>query len=196
MLAALCESVGVKADIIDFSGPPVGRSPIGGRYIVVRPPTIRQEWHAASRNPHPGYIGQAADALRKHFKVISVADVDPPREVFVDPHIEADEYFHRGQLSIEQLLSLVSGAAGCVGGVGWVLPACVAYRTPLFLIYGGCLGHNGPQRILDPRLDTTNLYGAMPDEPCHCTSSTHACAKSVSRFDAHIDRFAEALTTA
>jgi len=194
MLQGLCDSVGLKADAIDFSGPPVGRSPVGGRYIVVRPPTVRQEWMAASRNPAPGLVGQAADAMRKRgFKIVSVADVSPPAEVLVDPAIEADEYFHKGELNVEQLLALVAGAAGCVGGVGWLLPACIAYQTSLLLIYGGCLGHNGPQRILDPRLDTSRIHGAMPDAPCHCTRSDHSCSRSIRNFDAHVDAFADRL---
>ena len=189
MLEALCMEMRVKTDTLDFTGPPTGKPPVEGRYVVVRPSTIRQEWHASARNPAPGLIGQAAQALREHFRIISVADISPPHEILVDPPFEADEVYHRGELHVEQLLSLVANATACVGGVGWLLPACVAYRVPLLLLFGGCLGHNGAARVLDPRMDTRRICGAMPDEPCFCTRSDHTCAKRITGFSAHIDRF-------
>jgi hypothetical protein len=192
MLQALCESVGVKAETLDFSGPPVAnldREP----YILVRPVTRRTEWKSDSREPRAEYLCEAVEAMRPHYRIISVADIAPPHEVAVPPLPWADETYHNGEKTVEELLALVAGAAGVVAGVGWAVPACIAYRTPLFLVYGGCLGHNGPARIMDPRLDTSRIYGVMPDSPCHCRDSSHACTKSIADLDRHIEAFAAGL---
>ena len=188
MLEALCQSIGVKAETIDFSGPPVAkvdREP----YIVVRPVSRRTEWYSETREPKPEYIAQAVTALRKRYRVVSVADLKAPDEVAVGPLPYADETYHRGEMGLEQLLELVAGAVAVVGGVGWLVPAAVAYRVPMFLIYGGCGQHNGPARIFDARMDVSRIHQALPDHFCMCGASEHDCDKTISNLGAQIDSF-------
>lgn len=188
MLEALCAEMRVKAGMIDFSGPPVPRL-VREPYIVVRPVTNRTEWQAGSRNPKPEYVARAVDALRQRFRVVSVADISPPHETVEAPLPYADEVYHRGELSIEQLLAMVAGASAVVGGVGWLAPMAVAYRVPMLLIFGGWGMHNGPARIFDPRMDTSRIHQALPDRFCLCGSRDHACDKTISRLDEHLERF-------
>jgi hypothetical protein len=194
MVEGLCKAAGVKAaslvfDLPRFDPPSIKRRP----YIVVRPATIRKEWVAASRNPLPEYIARAAEKLREHFHVVSVADLVPGEEWAVPPLPYADEQFHAGELQLEQLLGLVGGAAGVVGGVGWLVPAAVAYQTPMLLIYGGQGTHNSPKRVLDPRMDTSLIYEAIPDRLCMCASKDHACDKRIAKFDEHLERWTSQL---
>jgi len=189
ILGALCEKAGVHADKLDFAGPPVERV-ARAPYVVVRPATIRAEWRADGRNPQPEYIARAAATLREcGYRIISVADLRAGEEWALPPLPVADETYHAGELPIERLLALVAGAAAVVGGVGWLVPAAVAYRVPMLLLFGGWGRDNGPQRIFDPRMDTSLIHQALPDRWCVCGDRAHACDKTISNLDEHLERF-------
>lgn len=189
LLQALCADLGIAPEAIDFSGPPVLSEP-RPPYVVIRPATVRSEWMAEARNPQPEYLAQAAASARRHgLHIISVADLAGGHEWAAGPLPEADERYHAGELGLEWLLALVAGAAGVIGGVGWLLPAAIAYRVPMLLIYGGAGGYHGPERILDPRMDQSRLEQAMPDAFCRCRDHTHACDKTITAMEAHIDRW-------
>lgn len=189
LVESMCQSVGLVRDKLDFSMPTTGvkRKPV----ILVRPPTVRTEWPATARNPLPEYVAAACDALRHHFRIISVADLKPGEEWLVGDAPFAHETYHHGELRLADLLELLEGAAGAVGGVGWLLPACVAYRTPLLLIYGGWGAYNSPQRVLDPRMPTEAIVQAVPDRMCMCQNNKHDCDKTISNMEAHIERFVQ-----
>lgn len=182
MLQSMMRSVGIQQHLepIDFQGPPVTPSVRERPYIVVRPSTLRREWMAPGRNPHPGYIAAVVDRLRAHYTVIVVADIDPPAEWAAEPVPRGDENYLHGELSLEQLLSLVAGAAGLVGGVGWLLPAALAYKVPMLVVYGGWGSVNGPSHTLDPRIDSRCLVHALPDHFCMCSDKHHHCDKTIS----------------
>jgi hypothetical protein len=193
MLQALLGSAGVDAGSVTFDLPRFVK-PKKKPYIVVRPVTVRKEWPALSRSPLPEYIARAAARLRHDFRVISVADVADGQEWALEPLPEADETYHHGELSVSELLGLVAGSAGGIGGVGWLVPASMALKVPMLLIFGGCLFHNGPGRIFDSRIDSSLIHQVMPDRPCYCGSKDHACNKTISRIDEHIERWALGLT--
>lgn len=192
ILQGLEESLGVRLRAPNMAGPPVAphaKIP-ADPYVVVRPATIRTEWRADSRNPNPEYIAEAAAAARSTgLKVISVADLQPGAEWALDPLPVADETYHAGELSILELLALVAGASGLIGGVGWIVPAAIAYRVPLLLIFGGWGLHNGPGRIFDPRIDTSNVVQAVPDEFCMCAKNNHPCNKTITQLERYTDEF-------
>lgn len=192
MLQALCDDVGLNAPTVDFTGPPV-RSAERAPYIVVRPVTRRTEWKSASREPDPQYVARAAAALRRQFRIVSVADLAPPHEIAIGALPAADETIHHGELAVEDLLGLVAGAAGVIGGVGWAVPAAIAYRVPMLLVYGGSGFHNGPERIFDPRMDTSRMVQAVPDRFCTCARADHDCAKQITALDRSIESFAKVI---
>jgi hypothetical protein len=188
ILGSLMQSVNLQRRKIVFDGPPVpklDRKP----YILIRPATVRQEWRADARNPLPEYLCQAADALKDHYQIISVADLKEEHEWAVGDLPFAHETYHKGELRLEDLLALTAGAAGVVGGVGWLAPAAVAYRVPLLLVYGGWGAANGPQRIFDPRMDTTLVTQALPDAYCQCNDRGHNCARTITNFGEHLANF-------
>lgn len=194
MLEALCAALGVKADRLIFDLPASVRGKARLPYIVIRPATVRAEWPAAARNPLPEYLALAAEVLRKDFHIISVADLASGAEWPVLPLPCADETFHAGELGIDELLGLVAGAAGVVGGVGWLVPAAVACRVPMFLIYGGWGKDNGPTRIFDKRMHTDLVEQAIPDRFCMCSRHNHACDKRITHIGGQLDRWALGLT--
>lgn len=190
MLDRLLHSQGIYTDKVDFSGPPVTRVVQSRRpYIVVRPATVRNEWLAAARNPRPDYLCQAVEALRGEYDIISVADLQPGAEYAVEPLPYADERFHGGELQIESLLALVAGAAGVVGGVGWLFPAAVAYQVPMLLVYGGWGRFNSPQMIVDHRMDVSRIVQAVPDRFCMCNDRFHDCDREITQFAEYLKRF-------
>jgi hypothetical protein len=60
----------------------------------------------------------------------------------------------------------------------------------MLLIYGGWGAVNGPQRVLDLRMDSSRIVQAMPDRFCMCNDRAHGCDKSISNLDNAIERFA------
>lgn len=178
----------------EFDLPDFGPPPVAGRYVVVRPVTVREEWRADTRNPLPEYIAQAAAEMRRRgFRVISVADLEPGKEWALDPLPAADLQFHAGELPVEQLLALVQGAAAVIGGIGWIVPACIAAKIPAWIVCGGQGGFNAPELITHPAMDLSRIAFAVPDNFCRCTQKQHDCDKRIADYDQRFAAWADRL---
>lgn len=176
---------GVRPAEMDL--PDFGPSPVSGKYVVVRPATVRSEWRADSRNPLPEYIAEAAALARSRgYQVVSVADLCKEEWLVGEPP-DADHTFHAGELGLEELLALVQHASAVIGGIGWIVPACIAAKVPAWIICGGNGGYNAPERITDKRMDTSRIGWAMPDNYCRCVEPIHNCDKRIS---SHAEKFA------
>lgn len=180
-------SIGVEPGAMDL--PDFGRSPVDGKYAVIRPVSVRAEWRADARNPLPEYVNSAVKILRSQgYTVVSVADLEPEKEWAVGDLPDADIRFDHGELPIEKLLDLVSSAAVVVGGIGWIVPAAIAAKVPAWIICGGQGGFNHPNLITDCTMDLSSIYFAVPENYCRCTRREHECDK---RIIDHDKRFAE-----
>lgn len=171
-----------KFDLPDFGNSPIrSNKPVA----IIRPVTVRREWMNPARSPKPEYVNQAARILRQRgFYVVSIADIQQGQEWLVGDPPEADEYYHKGELSLTQLLAAIQGAAVVVGGVGWIVPACIAAGTPLYVILGGNGGHNAPEKITDKRYMNLKRVGwAKPERFCMCSNNNHQCEKTINGFD-------------
>lgn len=158
---------------------------------VVRPVTLRNEWPNRARNPNPDYVSRAASMLRAEgYHVVVVGDCDWRHEPLVEPMPTGDTMFTKGELSVEPLLGLIQRASVVVGGVGWIVPACMAYGTPAVIIGGGNGAHNAPELVTDPRVDCSRMRFILPDHYCRCSNMRHGCNKVIRGFDA---RFMDAL---
>lgn len=178
----------------EFDLPDFGPSPVEGRYVVVRPATVREEWRADTRNPDPQYIASAAAEMRRRgYQVVSVADLEPGKEWALDPLPPADIQFHKGELAVEQLLTLVQHADAVLGGIGWIVPASIAAKVPAWIICGGQGGYNSPEHITDPCMDLSRISFAVPDNFCRCTLKQHACDKRIADHDARFAAWADRL---
>lgn len=173
----------------EFDLPPLPPSPVEGKYVVVRPATVREEWRADTRNPDPEYIAwAAAEAMRRGYKAISVADLQGNHEWAVGPLPPADVQYHKGELPVEQLLALVKGAAAVIGGIGWIVPAALSAKVPAWIICGGQGGFNAPELIC-PAGSTITF--AVPDNFCRCKLKQHNCDKRISDYDSKLASWAD-----
>jgi len=170
----------------EFDLPPLPPSPVEGRYVVVRPVTVRQEWRADTRNPEPIYIAEAAVlAKMRGYKVISVADLQDGQEWMVGGFMPyADVRYHKGELPVEQLLALVKGASAVIGGIGWLVPAALCAKVPAWIVCGGQGGYNAPE-LITPK-GQTNITFAVPDNFCRCRLKQHTCNKEIKNYDAKL----------
>lgn len=186
IIQGMTKAFGIEPGIFDL--PDYGPPTIAGPYAIIRPATIRREWIAASRNPDPIYILEAAEIMREAgLTVISVADLQHEQEWIVGDEPLCDIKLHNGELSVTELLSLTRHATAVVGGIGWIVPACIAMHVPAWIICGGQGGYNYPGRITDQnKMDLSRMAFAMPDIFCMCTKSDHNCDK---RITGHRERF-------
>ena len=162
---------------------------------LVRPATVRREWKATARNPLPEYIAQAVERVRRDFYVVSVADLSGAEEIALQPLPYADLQLHSGELDVKQLLGLIQAAELVIGGVGWIVPACIAAKTPLFCILGGNGAYNSPEAVTDKRMDIRRVGFAVPDSYCRCRDMQHNCNKTISNLDEQLEAFLGHLRT-
>ena len=178
----------------EFDLPDFGPTQVLGRYVVVRPVTVRAEWRADSRNPLPEYVFRAAEAARAAgYTVVSVADLEDRREWAVGELPPADIRFHAGELHVGELMSLTQNAAALIGGIGWIVPAAIATKVPALIVCGGQGGWNAPGRITDPIMELSHIEFMIPDNFCMCREKTHDCDKRISQFDDLLARWIERL---
>lgn len=187
IIQGLTASFGVPPG--EFDLPPLPPSPESGKYVVVRPVTVRSEWRADTRNPDPHYINVAAHyAYHQGYRIISVADLQEGQEWLIGPEPYADVRYHKGELPVEQLLSLVANASAVIGGIGWSVPAALAAKVPAWVVCGGQGGFNAPELICPP--DSTITF-AVPDNFCRCRLKQHGCDKRISDYDSKLAQWAD-----
>ena len=187
IIPGMIASFGVMPGAFDL--PPLPPSPEKGKYVVVRPATVRSEWRADTRNPDPGYIGLAAlEAAKRGYLVISVADLVEGVEWMVGFPPVADREYHKGELPVEQLLSLVANASAVIGGIGWLVPAALSAKIPAWVICGGQGGFNAPELICPSE---STITFAVPDNFCRCKLKQHNCDKRISNYDSKLATWAD-----
>lgn len=175
----------------EFDLPPLPPSPETGKYVVVRPATVRSEWRADTRNPDPHYINVAAHyAYHQGYRIISVADLQEGQEWLVgEMDYPTDACYHKGELPVEQLLALVANASAVIGGIGWLVPAALSAKVPAWIICGGQGGYNAPE-LITPK-GQSNITFAVPDNFCRCRLKIHSCDKRISDYDSKLTTWAE-----
>lgn len=179
-------------DHFSFDLPDFGKSPVKGKYVVIKPNTVRSEWMCPARNCKSEYINKASLMLKKKgYKIIGIADVAEGEEWLdgIPPYV--DEAYYEGEFNIKELVSLVRGAELMVSSVGWPVPMCLATGTRLICIGGGLGRFNNPEMITDPRMEHIDEFKFIePDEYCMCGNMNHDCKKEISDFDS---QFKEAI---
>jgi len=187
IIPGMTASFGVAPCAFDL--PPLPPSPEQGKYVVVRPATVRSEWRADTRNPMAEYILWASkEVMNRGYRVISVADLADNVEWALPPLPLADVEYHKGELPVEQLLSLVANASAVIGGIGWLVPAALAAKVPAWIICGGQGGFNAPELIC-PTGSTITF--AVPDNFCLCRAKQHNCDKRISDYDSKLAQWAD-----
>ena len=178
----------------EFDLPPLPAPVVDGDYVVIRPVTVREEWRADTRNPMPEYIERAAIEMRKRgYTVVSVADIEDGKEWIVGNLPPADITYHSGELSTEQLLSLIAGAKAVIGGIGWIVPACISAKVPTLIVCGGQGGFNAPELITSKDMDLSKITFFVPDRFCRCTQKQHSCNKVIIDYDKKLAEWSDRL---
>ena len=176
--------------VFDLPPVPAGTTRGGIPYAVVRPVTLRREWTNSARNPDPSAVFKVAQWLQDAgFMVVLVADLKPGEEEAVGTLPPCDVAYLKGELDVSELMALVRGASAVIGGVGWIVPMAIAAGTPLFVIQGGQLRHNGPQAITDPRMNLSRVGWAKPRYPCDCENMRHTCRKDPANLRGDFDEW-------
>lgn len=166
-------------DLPKFDNPIRSSKPIA----VIRPVTVRAEWSNPARNPKSEYIAWVAEQLKDTHHIVSIADLEDKKE-WVDGALPfSHEQYNHGELGLSDLLGLISHSDIVVGGVGWIVPACISYNVRLFCILGGHGGHNAPAKITSKDMDLSKTFFATPDKFCHCTNMQHNCTKTISNLE-------------
>jgi hypothetical protein len=164
--------------------PDYGAPVVDGRYVLIRPVTVRKEWPAVSRNPLAEYVYEASAIMRDMgFTVVSVADLEDGQEWALEPMPYADIQYHAGELDVKQLMALTQGAAAVVGGIGWIVPAAIAAKVPAYFIGGGHGSFNAPEILTSAAMDLSRIRFELPDNFCMCTARDHACDKVITGFE-------------
>jgi hypothetical protein len=181
MFEGMSQAFGVKpldVDLPKFQSHIKSDKPI----CVIRPATVRNEWLAVSRNAMPEYIHEASLAVLDDYYVVSVADIDNENEYGCEPLPKAHLYLNAGELTASELIGLIQSADLVIGGVGFIVPMCIAAKVNLICILGGNGGYNHPSKITDVRMDLSKVDFIQPDNYCMCTDMRHKCNKTISNF--------------
>lgn len=189
-----------EAKTPDWDLPDMGPSPFdtgGAPLAIVRPVMRRLEWDNQARNPLPEYIHFiAGDLKRRGFAVVVIADTSNTHNAewieggVPPPHNQA---WLRGEATVNQLMAMIRDATVVVGGVGWIVPAAMATRTPIFVVLGGNGGMNAPNKIIDRRMDGSRIGFATPKEFCQCIDMRHQCVKLIPDLERQWSRWVGAL---
>ena len=99
-----------------------------------------------------------------------------------DP-VPASERYEHGELDPLSLLALVAAADVVVGAVGWIVPACLATKTPCVVIGGGRGACDAPECLLHRQVESQHIRWILPDDYCRCLKRTHdGCNKTIAYF--------------
>lgn len=178
ILDVMANVLGVSKPIMNLPDDPAWRS---GKYMVVRPATLRREWYAEARNPDPVALYQAVDLLRKQgFTSIVVADLSKGEEWALEPMPPGDVFYTNGELTRARLFGLCAGASIIVGGVGWIVPYALASNKPALILHGGNGIYNSWGQIVGRLAPPNRITFLPPDKFCQCGDLRHACNKYVS----------------
>lgn len=192
ILKAMKMQFKTDAKIFDL---PVFEKPLVGskKYAVIRPVTVRKEWRNEARGPLSEYISIACEKLKKlGYKTVSIADLEDGEEWAIELP-DCDLKFNNGELLFEDIMSLVQNASVVVGGVGWIVPASVAYGTPLITILGGHGAHNAPEKITGEPMNLKNVMWIYSDNYCMCSDILHRCNKKITDFESKLNTALESL---
>lgn len=171
-----------KMDLPEFSP-----CPVEGKYVIIRPVTVRSEWKTESRNPYPQYVCEAAQVMiDRGYDVVSVADLSPDAEWIIGKAPPTTIRYDHGELEVEQLLALVQNACAVIGGIGWIVPAGIATGVPTWVICGGQGTLNSPEKITSNYFNSEHVRFAVPDNFCYCQMANHNCDKIITK---HKEKF-------
>lgn len=135
--------------------------------LLYRPLVERGEWGGCrARNPDFKAYAALLEAAREGMCVVSIADLQPPREYLVGELVKADVTFHHGELTFEVLAALAARSAAVFTSPGFATILGQAVGTKTITVYGG----HEDSRVC---CVTPTTLCIDPINPCCCL--THTC---------------------
>jgi len=162
----------------------------GKKIAVIKPVTLRKEWLCSSRAPEPEYVGWCSRMLRDSgYFVISIADCEEGEEWLDGSEPFAHLKLHKGELGLTGTLGLLQNTSIAVGGSGFIIPAAIAAKTNLFVVFGGRGRYDNPHKVFDLRMNMKKIGWALPTSFCRCSAMEHDCDKTIKDLDSQFYRF-------
>jgi len=146
------------------------------KICVVGPPTIREEWPCAARNPKAEYLQLIVDKYKDEYFFISLANLEEGKERLDGEITGIDAEFHHGELPLTTIIGLLKIADMTLTPPAWLLNLAIAVRAKVFTIFGG---HAGPEFLLDPIQGLENVAWVAPRPFCNCWRLGHDCRKDI-----------------
>lgn len=144
--------------------------------MVLRPLVDRREWDGCTtRNPDPDAYAALFNAVRRHFFVVSIADLVAGQEWLVGPRLPADVTLHAGELDAEGIAGLIASAAVTFCSPGFAIPLSQAVGTPVVAVFGG----RESSRFYQYGSRFAPTLGIDPVKPCDCLLPRHKCNKRI-----------------
>lgn len=176
----------------------------GGKPILVyRPLVERTEWSGCSaRNPDHDTYRTLYRSIRDRFHVVSVADIVPGKEWIVGASAESgcgisdtdtDTEFHKGELPVEMLATLVKNAAMTMNAPGFMTIMSQSQGTPNVTVFGGYEN----SKSFTAGAKWAPYLGIDPINSCQCFQHSHPCDKRINIPEAldSLKRFTDAALT-
>lgn len=136
---------------------------------VVHPPTVRTEWYNAARPNDPKYMQRLIDN-HPEFHWVAVGWVDPPHEAHYGEPLRVDEEYMRGELSTNEMITMIASAQVFVTCVSYGLPLGIALRVPTLCLWGGDVG---PELLRKDWMGLDHYEECVPDPFCSCYRHRH-----------------------
>jgi hypothetical protein len=144
---------------------------------VIHPPSVRREQKNPARAPLTEHMQEIVDARRDIFWVSVGWLAEGEESLIGDPLKRVGARYDHGELTVEELLALISIADVAVTGPCWMFPAAMSLGAPLFGVFGG---YAPPRTILNPLL-SEKVACVAPEKFCACLTDEHDCDKRINR---------------
>lgn len=155
----------------------IGTFNLRGRPLcIVRPPTIRREWNASSRNPKLEYFQLLLNTYRGKYFFVSIADLLKNEEWMEEELHGLQAQFHSGEVPLTTIFGLVKLADMTLCYPGFLMLVAIAERSKCFCLFGGM---QKPEILLDSQMGLQNFSYLAPTPFCNCFDMNHHCNKEL-----------------
>ena len=148
----------------------------GKKICIIRPPTVRKEWPAISRNPKIEHIQLLIDKYKKEYYFISIADIEQYEE-WLDGDLDGiDKRFHHGEIPITTIFGLIKLTDMMITYPGFFTLIAIVLRSKCFCIFGGLQTHD---HLFNENMGLENFEYVIPEPFCNCFDMAHKCNKEI-----------------
>jgi hypothetical protein len=145
-------------------------------YALIKPPTLRTDWHNEARNPCPRAFQRCIDEQRETHFMISLADLTRNKEWLAHPVEGIDLELHDGDLPLETVIGLAAMADVLLTAPGFFIPLGISLHVKTFCVFGGW---HRPTDVIDSCMNLDRYAYVAPEPFCACMINNHNCNKDI-----------------